>query len=171
MKRSTTYAVIVATILGSAIAVPAVAQSADKRSDRAGAHRDDRGGSQNRQGRNMQRMTTLMELYDTDGDESITQEEIDAVRTASLAEFDADADGQLTLDEYQALWLDAMHERMVDRFQAHDDDGDGLVTIDEFNEEFVTLVNRLDRNDDGVLNAADGPRQAQTSPLVPTESE
>ena len=49
-----------------------------------------------------------------------------------LAEFDADNDGSLTLEEYQALWLDAMRERMVDRFQAHDDDGDAIVTVEEF---------------------------------------
>jgi hypothetical protein len=177
MKRTTSYAVIIAAILGGAVAVPAIAQNADGHGDRAEAHRDDRGGSRHNRMGNMQRMTSLMALYDTDGDGSITQDEIDAARTASLAEFDTDADSQLTLDEYQALWLDAMRDRMVDRFQAHDDDGDGLVTIEEFNEEFAGLVERLDRNEDGAVNADDrmvrgnghaGPRPG---PQEPAESE
>ena len=71
------------------------------------------------------------------------------MRQARLAEFDADGDGSLNLEEYQALWLDAMRERMVDRFQAHDDDGDGLVTAEEFGEPFDRIVSRLDGDGDG----------------------
>jgi Ca2+-binding EF-hand superfamily protein len=93
----------------------------------------------------------LFETYDADGDGRITQAEIDQVRQGKLQEFDANGDGSLSLEEYQALWLDAMRERMVDRFQAHDDDGDGLVTVVEFNESFDGLVSRLDRNDDGAV--------------------
>jgi hypothetical protein len=57
----------------------------------------------------------------------------------------------LTLEEYQALWMAAMRERMVDRFQSHDDDGDGLVTIEEFAEPFDGVVLRFYRNSDGQL--------------------
>ena len=45
--------------------------------------------------------------------------------------------------------MDAMRERMVDRFQAHDDDGDGLVTVEEFGEPFDRIISRLDDNGDG----------------------
>ena len=44
-----------------------------------------------------------------------------------------------------------MRERMVDRFQAHDDDGDGMVTVEEFGKPFDRMVIRLDANDDGEL--------------------
>ena len=54
------------------------------------------------------------------------------MRSSRLAAFDQNNDGRLTLEEYQAMWLDAMRERMVDRFQAHDDDGDAVVTVEEF---------------------------------------
>lgn len=93
----------------------------------------------------------LFESFDANGDGRLTQTEIDEVRQSRLEEFDADGDGSLTLEEYQALWLDAMRERMVDRFQAHDDDGDGLITVEEFSEPFDRMVIRLDQNGDGEL--------------------
>ena len=105
-------------------------------------------------------MIQLMERYDTDGDGALTVDEITAARSAQLSEFDADGDGSLSLEEYQALWLDVMRERMVDRFQQHDADGDGSVTQEEFARDLSRMVERRDRNDDGMLNAEDmrGPR-------------
>lgn len=97
----------------------------------------------------------MMEAYDTDKDGKLTQAEIDTARADRLAKFDADKDGTLNLQEYQALWLDAMRERMVDAFQAHDDDGDGKVTVAEFQKRFKNLVARLDRNDDGAYSPDD----------------
>ena len=70
-----------------------------------------------------------------------------------------DSDGSLTLEEYQALWLDAMRERMVDRFQAHDDDGDAIVTVEEFGEFYSSIVRHVDRNDDGQITRDDLRRQ------------
>jgi Ca2+-binding EF-hand superfamily protein len=97
------------------------------------------------------RATEFFEQFDANGDGRLTQAEIDQVRQSRLAEFDQNGDGSLTLEEYQALWLAAMRERMVDRFQAHDDDGDGMVTVEEFGESFDRMVSRLDANDDGAL--------------------
>jgi len=91
----------------------------------------------------------LFESFDANGDGRLTQAEVDQVRQARLAEFDSDGDGSLTLEEYQALWLDAMRERMVDQFQAHDDDGDGKVTVAEFDEPYSRIIVRLDANGDG----------------------
>jgi Ca2+-binding EF-hand superfamily protein len=91
----------------------------------------------------------LFEAYDANGDSRLTQAEIDQVRQSRLSEFDRDGDGSLSLEEYQALWMDAMRERMVDRFQGHDDDGDGMVTSEEFAEPLDRMVSRLDDNDDG----------------------
>jgi EF hand len=93
----------------------------------------------------------LFESFDADDDGRITQIEIDEVRQGRLAEFDADGDGSLSLEEYQALWMEAMRERMVDRFQSHDDDGDGLVTAEEFGAHFEQIVSRLDEDGDGAV--------------------
>jgi len=102
----------------------------------------------------------LLETFDAIGDGQLTQAEIDAFRASRLAAFDADKDGKLSLSEYQALWLDAYRERMVDEFQRHDDDGDALVTVEEFSEPFARLVSRLDRNGDGVVTGEEmAPRR------------
>jgi Ca2+-binding EF-hand superfamily protein len=91
----------------------------------------------------------FFEQFDANQDGRLTQAEIDQVRQSRLAEFDQNGDGSLSLEEYQALWMDAMRERMVDRFQAHDDDGDGIVTAEEFGEPFDRMVSRFDRDGDG----------------------
>jgi EF hand len=93
----------------------------------------------------------FFEQFDANQDGRITQAEVHEVRRSRLTEFDQDGDGSLTLEEYQALWLDAMRERMVDQFQAHDDDGDGMVTAEEFGERFDRMVSRLDTDDDDAL--------------------
>ncbi len=90
--------------------------------------------------------------FDTDGDGRVTQAEIDKFRGDRLAKFDTDGNGSLTLSEYQKLWLAAMREKMVDRFQDLDADGDAVVTTEEFKRPFVNLVRHMDRNGDGVLS-------------------
>lgn len=100
-------------------------------------------------------MYGMMLTYDANNDGKLSQEEIDQGRASQLKKFDKDGDGALTLDEYQALWLDAMRERMVDRFQNHDDNGDGKVTVEEFSERFANMVKFMDTNDDGVLDQQD----------------
>jgi Ca2+-binding EF-hand superfamily protein len=103
----------------------------------------------------------LFEQFDANQDGRLTQAEIDQVRQSRLGEFDRNGDGSLSLEEYQALWVDAMRESMVDRFQAHDDDGDGMVTAEEFGEPFDRIVSRLDQNGDGELTADEMRRRGE----------
>jgi hypothetical protein len=93
----------------------------------------------------------LLEDFDSNKDGKFTQAEVDQTRRERFAQFDTDRDGKLTLQEYQALWLDAMRRSMVDRFQGLDDDGDAAVTVEEFVAPFSKVVNRLDRNNDGEI--------------------
>ena len=97
----------------------------------------------------------ILELFDGDKDGKLTQAEIDKARADQHGKFDTDNDGSLNLREYEALWLDAMRERMVDAFQRHDDDGDAQVTAEEFQERFKNFVARSDRNEDGVFSRND----------------
>lgn len=97
----------------------------------------------------------MREMYDADQDGRITQEEVTAARESRLAAFDENGDDALSLAEYERLWLDAMRERMVRRFQSHDRDGDGLVTKEEFNRPTRGFVAWRDRNRDGVIDAYD----------------
>jgi Ca2+-binding EF-hand superfamily protein len=85
----------------------------------------------------------------------LTQAEIDGGRQSRLAEFDTDKDGRLTLEEFEALWLDRMRERMVDNFQRLDADGDAIVTGEEYRAPMAFIVVRADRNGDGVLSFDD----------------
>ncbi|MHA1559405.1 MAG: EF-hand domain-containing protein [Alphaproteobacteria bacterium] len=105
----------------------------------------------------MDHIRELFATFDTDGDGLVTQDEIDGVRAAELAEFDADGDGTLSLEEYQALWLARVYERMVDAFQQLDADGDGEITIEEFNAGLANIVARMDQNGDGALGEDDRP--------------
>jgi len=164
--------VIAAAALSAAVAVPLLAAAG---SDWHGAHRGmerpmmghhgmgmGMGGPGGMRGEGRHgdmhaklRMLELIEVYDTDGNGSLTQEEIDAGRTARLKQFDADGNGMLSLAEYEALWLDAMREHMVRRFQGHDRDGDGQVTTEEFGRRMSHMVLLRDRNGDGVLDLND----------------
>jgi Ca2+-binding EF-hand superfamily protein len=104
------------------------------------------------------RAARFMETYDTDNDGKVTKEELETVRKDKLAKFDADNDGQLSLDEYQALWVDAMRERIVRSFQRFDSDGDAKVTGEEYQTPMDRMFRRLDRNDDGALSRDDRRR-------------
>lgn len=101
------------------------------------------------------RMHDMMLGFDGNNDGKLTQQEIDEGRTGQLKKFDKNGDGALTIAEYEALWLDAMRERMVDQFQEHDADGDGKVTIQEFGKRFANMVKYMDSNGDGVLDEQD----------------
>ena len=103
-------------------------------------------------------MMHMLDELDTNKDKKLTQEEIDAARAALLTEGDADKNGQLSLDEYQTVWLKQMREMMVRQFQRLDRDGNAQVTAEEFNGPFTDMVARLDRNDDKVLDASDRGR-------------
>ncbi|MEL6481430.1 MAG: hypothetical protein AAFQ75_08275 [Pseudomonadota bacterium] len=158
----------------------AFAQSGDRVAARAAVN--DEGGPryQGRQARGegkrggrramMRRLIELQEAYDADGDGAVTQAEIDSTRAARLAAFDVDADGTLSITEYEALWLDAMRERMVRQFQRHDRDGDGIVTAEEFQRRTANIVMLRDRNGDGALSIDDLRRNRRAeAPAAPAE--
>jgi Ca2+-binding EF-hand superfamily protein len=94
----------------------------------------------------------LLEQFDSNNDGKLTQAEVDQARRDRFTQFDTDKDGILSLQEYQALWLDAMRRRVVDGFQILDDDGNAAVTTEEFMAPFGKVVQRLDRNDDGEIS-------------------
>lgn len=76
-------------------------------------------------------MGPMMDGLDADGDGTVTPEEAHDGMQALLAEYDANGDAVLGLDEYAALCAARTRDAMVDGFQALDADGDGQVTADE----------------------------------------
>jgi hypothetical protein len=97
----------------------------------------------------------MMERFDKDGNQELTQDELNAARQDLLAKHDGDTDGKLTLEEFQMLWLEFMRKKMVRSFQHLDADGDAVISADEFVEPFSEAVRHMDRNGDGVLNSDD----------------
>jgi Ca2+-binding EF-hand superfamily protein len=95
--------------------------------------------------------TALLDNFDTDDDGRVTQAEIDEARRQRLAGFDRDGNGELSLEEYQALWLDAMRRPMVRGFQANDADASGGITVEEFQARYEDVVRDLDRDGNGEL--------------------
>lgn len=103
----------------------------------------------------------MMQDVDANADGAITQEEINAFYTAKVAEADASGDGDLSLEEFQTIFAEMTRGRMVDVFQRLDDDGDGAVTAAELDDRFGNVVERMDRNDDGQLDADDRGRRGR----------
>ncbi|MDU8914066.1 calcium-binding protein [Aestuariicoccus sp. MJ-SS9] len=73
----------------------------------------------------------LGKMLDEDGDGMVTPQEIRLGLNGLRAEYDADGDGTLSIDEFETLHSALIREAMVDRFQYLDADGDGRITEDE----------------------------------------
>ncbi len=109
-------------------------------------------------------MRQIMQRADANGDRAITQAEIDTFRADIVANADASGEGDISLGEFEKIYLDLTRERMVDAFQKLDADGDGAVTQAEMDRRFGDIVERVDRNGDGQLDRQDrkGGRPARS---------
>ena len=58
----------------------------------------------------------LRDMADTDGDGAVTDAEIDAYATGQFASADRDGDRQLTVAEFQPIWVAATRPTMVRAF-------------------------------------------------------
>lgn len=132
-----------------------------------GYHDSYRGGGWHRGGRHgrrhgmRHRARKMLERYDANNDNKLTQEEIDTNREAWLKEFDKNGDGKLSLDEFKQLWLKARDRRAIRSFQRFDRDGDASVTLEEYKRPLADIVERMDRNGDGALSREDRPRRGK----------
>ena len=95
----------------------------------------------------------MFEKFDSDGDGRVTRAELDKTRAEKLESADGNGDGQLTLEEFQVLWLEMARPMMVDRFQDLDEDGNGVVTEAELGQPLAAMFVYLDRDDDGAITA------------------
>jgi hypothetical protein len=97
----------------------------------------------------------MMERFDNDGDGKVTAEEMVAVRDKAMANYDANKDGNLSIDEFQGLWLEHMRPRMVRHFQRLDADGDAKLTQVEMKKIMQRIMSRMDRDNDGAISKDD----------------
>ena len=101
---------------------------------------------------------SAMEMFDSidaDGDGKLTQAEIDKARNDRHGAHDADADGNLSLEEFAGLWHETTRPLTVRAFQMLDTDGDAVVSRTEYDRPLAEIVERLDRDGDGGLSMRD----------------
>jgi len=99
---------------------------------------------------------------DANEDGAVTREEYDASRAARFNALDANDDGQLTRAEMRAGREEHSRRggrRGAYRFEGADVDGDGNVSRDEFLARPIRMFERLDTNDDGIINTAERPQR------------
>jgi hypothetical protein len=99
----------------------------------------------------------MLSSIDANADRALTQDEINAAVEARYTTFDSNKDGQLSLDEFQALWVDLTRPVTVRAFQFLDSNGDAALARAEADKRFGTLVAHFDHNADGKLSSADRP--------------
>jgi hypothetical protein len=100
-------------------------------------------------------MLDMLSSIDTNADGALSQEEINAAIGSRYTAFDANKDNQLSLEEFQALWVDLTRPIAVRVFQFLDPNGDASVARSEVDQRFGSLVSRLDHNNDGKLSHED----------------
>lgn len=96
-----------------------------------------------------------LKSLDVDGNHAITRDEIAAAASARFAAIDANRDGQATVDEIRSYRERLRTERQAARLARIDSNGDGRISEAEFVAKRLDRLQRLDRNDDGVLDASD----------------
>jgi Ca2+-binding EF-hand superfamily protein len=97
----------------------------------------------------------LYGIVDTDGDEKLTQAEIDAAHAARRAKYDTDGDGNLSLSEFAGLWTELTQPLKIRGFQFLDTDGDAKISKAEIDERLASMVRHFDRNGNGTLSMED----------------
>jgi Ca2+-binding EF-hand superfamily protein len=109
------------------------------------------------------RLAAVFEQADANHDGQVTYEELKAVRPNLTQErfnmLDANHDGVLTKEDRAAL-----RQEYLDKLKQADTNGDGKVSFEEAQKVFPKLTqerfNKLDRDHDGFLTAADRPKAA-----------
>lgn len=94
----------------------------------------------------------LLAKYDTNGDRTISVDEISRKRERVFSMMDGNADGEVSLEEYQ--WLDIRKREMIvaARFNKLDLDGDGVLTGEEYTA-YAGAFFDIDSDGNGKLSA------------------
>ena len=137
MKRSKNFTLSAVAALGlAAVAAPVVAQQThmqqghmmDGEMGMMGGHHGTMGGH-NGMGMMMGgAQSHAMARFDTDGDGTLSPEEMKAGIQTEIKTYDADANGTLSLDEFAEMRAAHTRPMTVRAFQMHDPDGDAQVT-------------------------------------------
>ncbi|MTI42751.1 Ca2+-binding EF-hand superfamily protein [Roseibium hamelinense] len=103
-------------------------------------------------------MRAVFNYMDADGNGTVTRAEFEQARDALYALADPDGAGSFQLDGFRNIFAEVSNDRVVRMFQRLDKDGSLEITQEEFAAPTSNLVERLDRNQDGVVTKADMQR-------------
>ncbi|MCM5553721.1 hypothetical protein [Pleomorphomonas sp. NRKKF1] len=96
---------------------------------------------------------------DTNKDGKVDAAEFTAYRDKMFADANSDGKDGVTIQEFEPWFWQQHREMMVRAFQRLDADGDGQITKAEVDTAGDHMLNRFDRNNDGVLSAEDRPNR------------
>lgn len=110
----------------------------------------------------------LLEIYDADGDGSVTRAEFERQRGEAFARTDANQDGRIDAEEYQNEFEDRLDRQIAKnreaatrqtgvRFKALDTDADSKISPAEYAASGQRMFERLDTVKDGVVSRNDPP--------------
>lgn len=97
----------------------------------------------------------LFAQFDADQDGKVSREEFEAGRAKLFALADTDGSGGFALQDFPAIWQEVTGPHTVRMFQKLDADGNLGLTREEIAGPMAGLVEKMDRNGDGVITKAD----------------
>ncbi|MCI4646440.1 MAG: EF-hand domain-containing protein [Hyphomonadaceae bacterium] len=99
------------------------------------------------------------EKLDTDGDGTVTRDEVEAVRVEKFSAADSNGDGTISVEEFTAAAEAREAERRAERharmFERLDKDSDGTLSAAELTMPVDHMFERVDENGDGVITEAE----------------
>lgn len=100
----------------------------------------------------------LLAQFDADKDGKVSRGEFDAKSAELFALADTNQSGDFTLEDFSSIWMSLNDTQAVRKFQAMDANGDLAITADEQEQHAGMMLERMDRNDDGLITKADFER-------------
>lgn len=155
LSRKSGLTGVIAGIMAVGLATSALAQGGPPKPSGPGAEAD-------RPGPHGHHMGRQLELLDTDGNGSVSREEIAAEHGRLLGAADVDGDGQLSPDEFRRRGDFFLRLGTTTFFDLIDTNGDQKISVEELNQPMERWFVRRDSNNDGNIDAEEFNQQRRS---------